>query len=107
MDARMRQVKHGSGATRRSGQRSASYTLHPVLGMQRTVGNRAVMSRMPVQRKGGGAGKAQALARLKTEFGITAVREGTMADQAQRVVGVPSHLAAAEAQEQLAGGRGG
>jgi hypothetical protein len=108
MDARVRQVKRGSGSgTVRAGARSGSHALHPVLALQRAAGNRAVTSVLsrsgvPVQRKATGAAKAQALARLKKEFGITAVREGTIADQAQRVVGVPRYLSAAEAQKQLA-----
>ena len=104
MDARLRRVQRGSGSAARAGVRSGSPALHPVLALQRAVGNRAVVSRMPVQRKAPGTAKAQALTRLKTEFGITAVREGTVADQAQRVAGVPSHLSADEAQKQLAAG---
>ena len=104
MDARLRGVQRGSGSAARAGVRSGSPALHPVLALQRAVGNRAVVSRMPVQRKAPGTAKAQALTRLKTEFGITAVREGTVADQAQRVAGVPSHLSADEAQKQLAAG---
>ena len=102
MDARTRQVKRGSGAPARAGTPSAPHALHPVLAFQRVVGNRAVVSRMPVQRKAAGTAKAQALARLKKEFGITAVREGTVADQARRVAGVPRYLSADEAQRQLA-----
>ena len=65
-----------------------------VLALQRTAGNRAVASRMPMQRKATGTAKAQALKRLKAEFGISSVREGTVADQAQRVAGVPQFLSA-------------
>jgi hypothetical protein len=81
-----------------------------VLELQRTAGNRAVvavLSRPAAQvvlRKVTGTAKAQALARLKKEFGITAVREGTIADQAQRVAGVPQFLSVDEAQKQLAAG---
>src|SRR3954454_2539380 len=75
MDARVRQVKGGSGPAARTGAAPGPRGLHPVLVLQRAVGNRAVVSSMPVQRKTAGTAKAQALKRLKTEFGITAVRE--------------------------------
>jgi hypothetical protein len=111
MDARRWQgqregVPRVAGASGRTGLRAA----HPVLALQRAVGNRAVVAALSqsgavtVQRKAAGTAKAQALARLKKEFGITVVREGTIADQAQRVDGVPRFLSADEAQRQLAAG---
>jgi hypothetical protein len=95
----------------RAAARPGSPADHPVLALQRAAGNRAVaavLSRAAapaVQRKTAGTAKAQALARLNKEFGITTVREGTIADQAQRVDGVPRHLSADEAQKQLAPAR--
>ena len=111
MDARALQGRRGSaprvaGAGRRSGPNAP----HPVLALQRAAGNRAVAAVLSrsgapvVQRKAAGTAKSVALARLKKEFGITAVREGTIADQAQRVAGVPRFLSADEAQKQLAAG---
>jgi hypothetical protein len=82
--------------------RPASLAEHPVLALQRTAGNRAVVATL--QRKAAGTAKARALVRLAKEFGITVVREGTVADQARRVDGVPSFLSADEAEKQLAAG---
>ena len=111
MDARALRVQRGSGAKpARVAVRSGSQATHPVLALQRTAGNRAVVGLLSnsaapvVQRKTAGTAKAQALARLKTEFGITTVREGTIADQAKRIDGVPQDLSADEAQKQLAAG---
>jgi hypothetical protein len=109
MDARVRQVTRGRGSGTAETARSGSQALHPVLALQRAAGNRAVVSvisrsNVPVQRKATGTAKAQALARLSKEFGITAVREGTIADQARRVDGVPRYLSVDEAQKQLAAG---
>ena len=107
MKARGRRVQRGSGprvAVRRGvGSRRA----HPVLALQRTAGNRAAVAALSgavVQRKAGGTAKAQALARLKTEFGITDVREGTVGDQAARLAGGAGRLSEGEAQKQLADG---
>jgi hypothetical protein len=101
MDARAVKGRRGS-APRAAGARPASPADHPVLALQRTAGNRAVGA--AVQRTTGGTVKARALARLAKEFGITVVREGTVADQARRVDGVPRFLSADEAEKQLAAG---
>jgi hypothetical protein len=88
----------------------ASPDARSLLALQRTAGNRAVTAALAqpavpvVQRKPTRSAKAQALARLSKELGITTVREGTIADQAQRVDGVPRYLSASEAQKQLAAG---
>ena len=111
MDARALQGQRGSvPRVAGAGGRSGSHPSHRVLALQRAAGNRAVgavlsqSAALMVQRKAAGTAKAQALARLKKEFGITVVREGTIADQAQRVDGVPRFLSADEAQKQLAAG---
>ena len=80
MKARGLQVQRGTAAAR-AGTRSGAHATHPVLALQRTAGNRAAVAALSsavVQRKTGGTAKAQALARLKTAFGITDVREGTV-----------------------------
>jgi hypothetical protein len=93
-----------------AGRQTGPEVRHPVLALQRAVGNRAVATVLSrsgapvVQRKGADTAKAQALARLKKEFGLTAVREGTIADQAQRVAGVPRFLSADDAEKQLSAG---
>ena len=111
MDARALQGRRGSAPrVAGAGGRPAPYAPHPVLALQRAAGNRAVVAVLSrsgapvVQRKAAGTAKSVALARLKKEFGITAVREGTISDQAQRVAGVPRFLSADEAQKQLAAG---
>jgi len=111
MDARAMQRRRGN-VPRVAGAagRPSSLADHPVLALQRTAGNRAVVAVLSrsaapvVQRKAAGTAKARALARLATEFGITVVREGTIADQARRVNGVPRFLSADEAEKQLAAG---
>jgi hypothetical protein len=100
MDARA--VQRRGIVPRAAGARPRSSADHPVLALQRTAGNRAVAA--VVQRKAAGTAKARALARLAKEFGITVVREGTIADQARRVDGVPQFLSADEAEKQLAAG---
>lgn len=111
MDARALQGRRGSAPrVAGAGGRSGPNAPHPVLALQRAAGNRAVVAVLSrsgapvVQRKAAGTAKSVALARLKKEFGITAVREGTIADQAQRVAGVPRFLSADEVQKQLAAG---
>ena len=108
MNARGREERRSAVPHGASGARSRAPD-HPVLALQRTAGNRAVAGAVVVgapvvARKTAGTAKAQALARLSKEFGITAVREGSVGDQAQRVAGVPRYLSADEAQKQLAAG---
>jgi hypothetical protein len=101
MSMRGRQAQRaGLPQLARSVARLRSHAEHPVLALQRAAGNRAVAA--VVARRVAGTAKAQALARLKNGFGITVVREGTIAEQAQRADGVPRYLSVDEAQKQLA-----
>ena len=111
MDARALQGRRGSAPRVAVPVGGPGRTpLIPCSRCSRAAGNRAVVAVLSrsgaplVQRKAAGTAKSVALARLKKEFGITAVREGTIADQAQRVAGVPRYLSADEAQKQLAAG---
>lgn len=107
MGARRLQAQRADQASEaRAGARPGSPAAHPVLVLQRDAGNRAVAGMLrrqgpPVVQRKAATAKAAALARLKKEFGITVVREGTVADQARRVAGVPQYLSADEAQKQL------
>lgn len=107
MNARGRQGQRASGAPR-AGLRPAARETHPVLALQRAAGNRAVVALVGgtpvVQRKASGTAQAQALTRLKAEFGITDVREGTVAEQAKRIDAVSPDISADEAQKQLVAG---
>src|SRR4051812_45812706 len=102
MHARGLRTQRGSDPRAASRARSGSHGAHPMLALQRTAGNRsvaAVLAAPVVQRKAGGTAKAQALARLSKDFGITTVREGTVADQAARLANGAGRLSAGEVQK--------
>lgn len=97
------------GVVARAHARPGANVAHPVLALQRAAGNRAVGAALVgaapvVQRKARGTAKAQALARLKKEFGISDVREGTVAEQAKRLDAVSPDISADEAEKQLVAG---